>query len=162
VLSYTTRDWFQKPQSNEDLLRRRLLEEEAALREMQAARQRAEARLATMERERDFYKLLAIRWQTRMRVSRRQGRSAMDDEDDDVLIGDDELPRLLASFRGGGEGSEESEESEGSDEDNDEDLVSLADVEDDTAENDAATALSSYVHVDGGASETLVMMEDSP
>lgn len=143
VLSYTTRDWFKKPHSNEDLLRRRLLEEESALREMQEARQRAEARLATMERERDFYKLLAIRWQTRLRASRRQGHPGVDE--DDILIGDDELPRLLSALRGD-EGSDDSDDS-------DEELLSVADVDEDSGV---------IVDVDVDDGDRRIRMEESP
>lgn len=78
VLSYTTRDWFDKPRNAEELLRRRLKDEQAAVREAQEARQRAEARVSMMERERDLYKLLLLRCQARLRTA---GGSAAADED---------------------------------------------------------------------------------
>lgn len=92
VLSYTTRDWFEPPRDAEQLLRRRLRDEEAALRQAEQARQRAETRLAVMERERDFYKSLALRWQARLRNA--VGEDAADDADDGLLGTDQVLVRM--------------------------------------------------------------------
>ena len=98
ILTYTTRDWFEKPRNSEDLLRRRLKEEQSALREAQEARQRAEARVAMMERERDLYKLLLLRCQTRLRAA--VGDRALPEEAL-VVGGEEELPHLVTDRQGG-------------------------------------------------------------
>lgn len=66
VLSYTRRDWFEQAPTAEDVLRRQLREEQQAVKRAQDARQEAETRLRVMERERDGYRLLALRWQSRL------------------------------------------------------------------------------------------------
>jgi hypothetical protein len=68
ILSYTHRDWFEQPRSDEEFLRRRLREEQATAKQAQEARLDAETRLHLAERERDVYRLLALRWQSRLRA----------------------------------------------------------------------------------------------
>jgi hypothetical protein len=57
---------FEAPQSEVDVLKRRLEEEQANNARAQKARAEAEARCAMAERERDIYRLLARRWQARL------------------------------------------------------------------------------------------------
>jgi len=93
VLSYTRRDWFEQPRSDEDFLRKRLREEQAAAQRAQEARAEAEARLHMVERERDIYRLLALRWQRRLQASvneRGEGASAAA-RDDDLFSGIDDV-----------------------------------------------------------------------
>lgn len=97
VLTYTTRDWFEKPRNTEDVLRRRLQEEQAALCEAKEARQRAEFRMARMERERDLYKILLLRSQARLRSMLREHNLP---EDAALGIAEDELPHLLMNRHG--------------------------------------------------------------
>jgi hypothetical protein len=68
ILSYTHRDWFEQARSDEEFLRRRLREEQATAKQAQEARLDAETRLHLAERERDVYRLLALRWQSRLRI----------------------------------------------------------------------------------------------
>lgn len=68
ILSYTHRNWFEPPQSTEDFLRYRLKEEEDSCRKAHEARMEAEARCHMAERERDMYRLLARRLQSRMQI----------------------------------------------------------------------------------------------
>mmetsp|Transcript_26800 Transcript_26800/g.39653 ORF Transcript_26800/g.39653 Transcript_26800/m.39653 type:complete len:494 (+) Transcript_26800:103-1584(+) len=68
ILSYTHRNWFEPLHSNEDFLRHRLKEEEDNCRKAHAARMEAEARCHMAERERDVYRLLARRLQSRMQL----------------------------------------------------------------------------------------------
>mmetsp|Transcript_19877 Transcript_19877/g.29871 ORF Transcript_19877/g.29871 Transcript_19877/m.29871 type:complete len:497 (+) Transcript_19877:124-1614(+) len=92
ILSYTHRNWFEPPQSNEDFLRHRLKEEEENCRKAHDARMEAEARCHMAERERDVYRLLARRLQARMQLLIQQnGESAIEnanaavDFDDDLM-----------------------------------------------------------------------------
>ena len=81
ILSYTDRSWFDKPRSADDsLLRIRLIEEQASARRAQEARLQAESRLHLVERERDVYRLLALRWQSRLQGIMRERGTAADDE----------------------------------------------------------------------------------
>jgi hypothetical protein len=57
---------FEAPQSEVDVLKRRLEEEQANNARAQKARAEADTRCAMAERERDIYRLLARRWQTRL------------------------------------------------------------------------------------------------
>jgi hypothetical protein len=80
ILSYTHRDWFEQARSDEEFLRRRLREEQATAKQAQEARLDAETRLHLAERERDVYRLLALRWQSRLRIlTNEQGDHSADD-----------------------------------------------------------------------------------
>lgn len=162
VFSYTTRDWFEQPCNTEDLLRRRLKEEQDALRAAQEARQRAEARVMMMERERDLYKLLLLRCQTRLRTA--LGDQAVPEEallladgvgdDDGDEEEEDDAPQFMVAGRQGGflralrllrrtvAGNNHRDEEEESHED-----VDLEESEDDTSE----TAMEAEAHDDDGA-----------
>ena len=172
VLSYTRRDWFEQPQSEEVFLRRRLREEQAALQRAQEARMEAETRLQMVERERDVYRLLASRWQRHLQAATRdqrntQGRnaslsnSAQEDElnDDDIfeliddtaaaaVFGGNEplMIRLgaLSSFarRFRRDRRHEEEEDEDEDEDEDEELEEAEDHNHEHADMDAETESS--------------------
>jgi len=83
ILSFTHRDWFEPPQTEANFLRQRLLEEQECSRKAHQALVSAEARLHVAERERDVYRLLARRWQTRLQnVVRQQCSEQMDVEAD--------------------------------------------------------------------------------
>ena len=93
VLSYTDRDWFEQPRSEEWVLRRRLEEERQAVarakeEERQAvaraneARLDAEVRLRAAERERDACRRLALLWKSRLQTVLRS-RSRPGEADDD-------------------------------------------------------------------------------
>eukprot|EP00540_Astrosyne_radiata_P004000 CAMPEP_0116841026 /NCGR_PEP_ID=MMETSP0418-20121206/10691_1 /TAXON_ID=1158023 /ORGANISM="Astrosyne radiata, Strain 13vi08-1A" /LENGTH=516 /DNA_ID=CAMNT_0004471397 /DNA_START=64 /DNA_END=1614 /DNA_ORIENTATION=+ len=74
ILSFTHRDWFEPPESDESFLRQRLLEEQENARKAHLARMEAEARCHIAERERDVYRLLARRWQSQLQDLLRQQR----------------------------------------------------------------------------------------
>ena len=78
ILSYTRSDWFDEPRLNSEFLRRRLHEAQIAAHRDREARAEAEARLHLVERERDIYRLLALRWQRRLQAvaSERSGHAA--------------------------------------------------------------------------------------
>jgi len=95
VLSYTDRTWFEKPPAaDEKLLRQRLLEEQSAAQQAQEARLQAESRLHSVERERDVYRLLALRWQSRLQaVLRERGATA----DDEAMVGMDDFAEVASN-----------------------------------------------------------------
>jgi hypothetical protein len=95
ILSFTHRDWFEQPRSDEDFLRRRLFEEQQAARRAEQARLEAEARLRMAERERDGYRLLALRWQARLRaVIQDHGGDAAEE---DGLLGIDDISQAASA-----------------------------------------------------------------
>jgi hypothetical protein len=97
ILSYTHRDWFARPRSEEEVLRRRLEQEQQAALRAQEARFDAEARLRMAERERDSYRLLALRWQARLQaMMNERGGAAL--EVDELLDGDDIAQAAAAVF----------------------------------------------------------------
>jgi hypothetical protein len=88
ILSYTHRDWFAQPHSDVDMLRRRLEQEQLAVRRAEEARRDAEMRLRVMERERDGYRRLAVRVQARLQaIMNDRGENL--GEPDDMLTDDD-------------------------------------------------------------------------
>ena len=91
ILSYTHRDWFERPQSEAEILRRRLEHEQEAVRRADEARREAEMRLRAMERERDGYRRLALRTQTRLQamIDERGGSSTARNESEDMLTDDE-------------------------------------------------------------------------
>lgn len=95
ILSYTHRDWFEQSKSNEDFLRRRLIEEQAATKTESLARLDAEAKLHLAERERDVYRLLALRWQTRLQAAVQE--SGGPDLDNGDLIGLEDVGQVAAA-----------------------------------------------------------------
>ena len=99
ILSYTHRDWFERPQSEAEILRRRLEHEQQALSRADEARRDAEIRLRTMERERDGYRRLALRTQARLQamIDERGGPSTARNDSDDMLT-DDETSQVLSRF----------------------------------------------------------------
>jgi hypothetical protein len=82
IMTYTHRDWFEAPQSEVGVLRRRLVEEQANSQRANTRRLEAEARCHIVERERDVYRLLARRWQSRLdsRLNQRDGDSVSESE----------------------------------------------------------------------------------
>ena len=64
ILSYTDRNWFEQP--DEAFWKRRLEEEKLATLRVEEARRDLERRVESLERERDVYRFLAMRWQARM------------------------------------------------------------------------------------------------
>jgi hypothetical protein len=92
ILSFTHRDWFAQPHSEVEVLRRRLEQEQLAVRRAQAAQRDAEARLRTIERERDGFRAMALRCQTRLQfiMAERGG-------DADNLLEDDEISESIVS-----------------------------------------------------------------
>jgi hypothetical protein len=97
IISYTHRDWFERPQSETDILRRRLEQEQQAVRRADDARREAELRLRAMERERDGYRRLALRTQDRLQamIDERGGSSNTRNEAEDMLT-DDETSQVLS------------------------------------------------------------------
>jgi hypothetical protein len=82
IMSYTHRDWFEAPQSEVGVLRGRLAEEQANSQRANTRRLEAEARCHIVERERDVYRLLARRWQSRLDylLNQRDGDSVSESE----------------------------------------------------------------------------------
>jgi len=89
ILSYTHRNWFEPPHSDENFLRHRLKEEQINCRRAHEARMEAEARCQTAERERDVYRMLARRWQSRIQVLlQQQNRNNSTDNTFDINMED--------------------------------------------------------------------------
>jgi len=86
ILSYTHRKWFEPEPNENDYLKRRLREEKAKLAKAETARREAEARCLAAERERAVYRLLALRWQSRLNsLLTRQGHQGINVQQNDVL-----------------------------------------------------------------------------
>jgi hypothetical protein len=110
VLSYTHRSWFEQPYKvDESMLRKRLRQEQVAAQRAKEACTEAERRLRMAERERDGYKLLAMRWQIRLRsvlndankqnaVNTTTSHSPNSNRDDDPLLFMDDLTQAAASL----------------------------------------------------------------
>jgi hypothetical protein len=65
IMSYTHHSWFEQSNTSVELLQMRLAQEQAnAIKAADAAR-KAEQRVRVLERERDGYRMLALRWQAR-------------------------------------------------------------------------------------------------
>lgn len=148
ILSYTRRDWFEEPRSEEALLRRRLREEQAAAQRAQEARLEAETRLHMAERERDIYRVLALRWQRRLQAAlSERGRNVGNMDDDDILARVDDVAAAAAGagdeplvIRLGGLGAMLERFQADSDEEDDD--AEEADDDQDHAEMEDATAMS--------------------
>jgi hypothetical protein len=94
ILSYTHRDWFEQPQSEVEFLRKRLADEQGTIQRAQEARMEAETRLHMVERERDVYRLLAMRWQSRLQALANEHGAEIDD---DSLVGVDDIAEAASS-----------------------------------------------------------------
>lgn len=92
VLSFTHRDWFETPQNELEFLRKKLAEEKANVERANAAKLEAERKCEMAEKERDVYRLLARRWQSRMQAS-----SNAADQDSDTV--EEEAAAILMSGR---------------------------------------------------------------
>lgn len=66
VLSFTHRKWFAEEQNEVDYLKKRVAEEQAHARRTHRALIDTEQRLLSVERERDVFRMLARRWQSRL------------------------------------------------------------------------------------------------
>ena len=86
ILSYTHRNWFEQPPSEESILRRQLAEERLKAETATRAKQEAENRLHALERERDVYRLLALRWQARLNGSGGMNHRPGDEADVQELL----------------------------------------------------------------------------
>jgi hypothetical protein len=92
ILSFTHRDWFAQPHSEIEVLRRRLEQEQLAVQRAQAAQRDAEARLRTIESERDGFRAMALRCQTRLQVMMAERGGDVDN-----LLEDDEISESIVS-----------------------------------------------------------------
>lgn len=162
ILSYTRRDWFDQPHDCEAFLRRRLREEQASAHRAQEARLAAEARLHMLEKERDVYRLLALRWKRRVQDltnirGEREGNaddflSGIDDiaaaaiADEPLLIGLGGLGAMLRRLRAAAMSDDDD------DDDHEDDNDDAADMEDDSNGSDDGDAMQ----------ETLEDMEPMP
>jgi hypothetical protein len=144
IFSYARRDWFDPPVVEERLLRSRLHEEQEQNQRTQERLEELEARLRATERERNIYRLMAVRWQKRLRSL------SMDEEDssvteDEVMATVDETAASSALVDGrlrlvvvrrnrfaAGRGNDRDEQSHSSSDDNDE---ADEDGDDDTDSN---------------------------
>ena len=178
-MSPSSHTGFETEQSEVEFLRQRLAEEQAAAERANERRLDAEARLAVLERERDVYRMLARRWQTRydsMMVQQDRGGELLDDDEDDD-DGDDEglvdrparlgLGQVLARLRNrrveeseSSSSSEEEEEphdqqqfadpmEEDDDESHDDDSLSEA-MEDSTSHGSSALIAAEPIESDAG------------
>jgi len=113
VISFTHRDWFEQPRSEESFLRQRLEEERRATAQAEEARVEAEERLRIMERERDAYRRLALRWQARLQgLLRNRPDNEAEDEDNDatLFMGHDNLNDIIRQFQEGADDSSDDED----------------------------------------------------
>jgi len=86
ILSYTHRKWFEPKPREIDYLKRRLREEKDKLAKAETACREAEARCHAAERERAVYRLLALRWQSRMNsLLNRQGHQGVNAQQNEVF-----------------------------------------------------------------------------
>jgi hypothetical protein len=65
ILSYTHHSWFEQSTTSVGMLQQRLQHEQAGATKAAAAVRQAEQRIRVLERERDGYRLLALRWHSR-------------------------------------------------------------------------------------------------
>jgi len=85
ILSYTHRKWFEPEPNKTDYLKRRLREEKAKLAKAERARREAEERCLAAEREKAVYRLLALRWQSRLNsLLNRQGHQIETAQHNDI------------------------------------------------------------------------------
>jgi hypothetical protein len=87
---------FKAPQSEIEFLRRRLKEEQETSEKENRARLEADARCDLAEKERDIYKLLALRWKGR----RRQGANQQLAEEDGMEHVEEAATAMLLGGRG--------------------------------------------------------------
>lgn len=91
ILSFAHRDWFSQPESEAVILRRRLEQEQLAVRRAEEARRDAEMRLRLVERERDSYRREALRSRARL-LALLQERGMESSED---MLTDDDFSGVL-------------------------------------------------------------------
>jgi hypothetical protein len=128
ILSYVHRDWFEQPQSEEDLLRRRVQQLESSLQQAQEARQDLEKRLRMAEGERTIYRRMARTWQSR--IERVLGETLASDILDGALVVMNHLH----------DDDEDDDDSHGSDNDNgDDEHILEEEATDDMEEEDTVT-----------------------
>jgi len=78
ILSYTHRKWFDSKETETEFLKKRLLEEQVNAAKAKQALVDAEERCHVAERERDVYRLLARRWQSRLQLVLLQERHVVE------------------------------------------------------------------------------------
>jgi hypothetical protein len=159
IFSYTRRDWFEPPVTQE-ALKRRLQQEQAATQRARDAQAEAETRLQLVERERDLFRLLALRWKRRLQVlMNERGETAeaaslgddilsgLDDvvavADGPVMIGMGGLGALIRRLRRTGSSDEEDEDDD--DEDVEEDEEGVESMEDDSQVSEEADSMQQEV-----------------
>eukprot|EP00980_Cylindrotheca_fusiformis_P012388 scaffold3043_cov121-Cylindrotheca_fusiformis.AAC.4 len=140
ILSFTHRDWFKEPESEVEILRRRLKEEQANAEKANLARLQAETRCHLAERERDVYQLLARRWKNRL--SAQLGEDVNDNIEEAaaaMLLGGAENMSIFGLFRRFHEMDQDHDDEDDSDYEDDSN-------EEDNMEEDSSE--SNYVMID--------------
>jgi hypothetical protein len=89
ILSFAQRDWFDPPESEVGALQRQLEAERQAVQRARNAQRDAETRLHIVERERDGFRLLALRWRTRLQAASEQQQGTFPSLNDELLALDD-------------------------------------------------------------------------
>lgn len=141
---------FEPAEVEESFLRQRLAEERENTRRAQEARAEAEARCQMMERERDVFRLLARRWQSRLQVllhqQRRENGGSTEAVEEIMLGGREEavifgLGRMLRGLQSDSEAEDDDEEEE-SDREMDEEMGN--DDDDDVEEEDISDEIANH------------------
>jgi len=83
ILSFTHRKWFEQETTTTEFLKQRLVEEQAVTANAKLAKFEAEARCQIAQRERDVYRLLARRWQSKLQLFLQQQVILQEDMQDD-------------------------------------------------------------------------------
>jgi hypothetical protein len=83
ILSFTHRKWFEQETTTTEFLKQRLVEEQAVTAKAKQAQFEAEARCQIAQRERDVYRLLARRWQSKLQLFLQQQVIPQEDMQDD-------------------------------------------------------------------------------
>jgi hypothetical protein len=100
VLSFAHHDWFEPPYCNEEMLQRRLTAAQSSIDRAREAQAEAEARLQLAERERDVYRLLAMRWQARLQavLTGEQNTADIDFESEENLVDMDDVAEAASAL----------------------------------------------------------------
>jgi hypothetical protein len=150
---------FETEKSETDFLRQRLAEEQANAQRANERRLEAEARLATLERERDVYRMLARRWQTRYESMMVEGDH---DHDEEPAIGEEDqeqdllhaprfgFGRVLSRFRS--RHGPQAEESSSSEEEEDDESEEVEPMEEDNIEDMSETMVDGEDSTSQGSS----------